>query len=242
VKKLACKMCDHGRVTAKLVRTGMIALALSILLHVGCDDQTSNVESFAQEPTSAPATSPAFHSADQLLNGPRKEIPLLVVPLSARVPEGWAVEQNEGGRLLFLQGQGLTQFVQIQLSRRPSLSKTQYAARLEAIEIEKTKNTKSREVLVRSIEGLTVVERTAIETLPSMPIVDDAGNAITVTSPPFRWTLFFYRDPGEASKEVDVFELNFVGLNVEQYTSEKNFLRGIIDSIRFDRQADQPIP
>jgi len=210
-------------------------LAVSL---VGCDPAPTPPETS----TDTVATRPATRTTVDVAALRRKDLPLLVVPLVARVPETWGVDQNEGGRMLFLQGPGPTQLVQIHLARRPSLSPTEFDARQAAIKLESERNSNAHSVTVRTLGDLTVVERTDIEKLPSTPVFDDVGNTVTVTSPPFRWKISFYNPPMEKRKDVEVFELNFVGLNVEQYEAEKTFLREIIDSVRYDPSADQPLP
>jgi len=232
-----------GRLSGALSKTSCAVFLLGAIspLLSGCDDSpvaTSYGEIKVAEPASPVSTQPIVSSSLEILNGPRKQLPLLVVPLVATVPESWRVQQNEGGRLVFVEGQGPTQFVQIQLARRPAISAQEMDARLTAASKEKT----GTGVTVRSLGDTRVLERVAVGTLSSTPIFDDKGNTIVVVSPPVRWTITFFQPRIGQPREVDVYELNFVGLTLEQYEAEKRFLKEIVDSIRHDAEAERPIP
>jgi hypothetical protein len=216
-------------------------MVLSVSRLTGCDDARDPVVSDSSQlvdPVPPLATQPVLPTSTEILEGPRTELPLLVVPLVATVPESWRVQQNEGGRLVFLEGQGPTQFVQIQLARRPAISAQEMDARLTAA----SKETTGTGVTVRAVGDTRILERVSVGTLSSTPIFDDKGNTIVFTSPPLRWTITLFQPRTGQPREVDVYELNFVGLTNDQYEAEKRFLREIVDSVRHDAEAERPLP
>lgn len=232
-----------GRLSGALSRTSCAVVVLGLVAPFlsGCDDSpvvTTSGEIKVGEPASPVSTQPVVPSSLEILNGPRKQLLLLVVPLVVKVPESWRVQQNKGGRLVFVEGQGPTQFVQIQLARRPAISAQEMDARLTAASKEKT----GTGVTVRTLGDTRVLERVAVGTLSSTPIFDDKGNTIVVVSPPVRWTITLFQPRIGQPREVDVYELNFVGLTLAHYEADKRFLKEIVDSIRHDPEAERPIP
>lgn len=192
-------------------------------------------------PTTEPATQPDRPTTQQLIDGPWKRTPIGYVPVSLELPEGWEVKTfGDASQFVFLEGPAPRDDVKIQLAQRPTVTAERLQFIQEGAVVEKAENPHIRLDEFRKLGNVTVRERQVAGTPTSVPSMNDNGLPVTDTSPAFRWTitLFIPRDETDFRS----FELNFIGLTVNQFQADESFLRRMIDSMKYDETVPVSTP
>jgi hypothetical protein len=185
---------------------------------------------------------PAGPTTQQLLTGPRKRIALSPLPVTASVPEGWSVFSPPGNTFTFLQGplpEGGE--VHIQLTQKPSLwsdekSPMTMDERLELLKAAAQKEQKAslqtiKYVDLRSMGNVKIFEKRSLFQPASGSEVNEQGKPISVPLQ-YRWTITFFVPH---DKTYQSYEMNFLDLTESQYTVNRAFLHGIVDSLKLDK-------
>ncbi len=197
----------------------------------GCDDAPAPpphlvADRLAAKPHAAETTRP---TTQELLEGPRKPIPLGELPLTVQAPGAWALKTLNGTTHVLLEGPTPSGEASIQLNVRPTTSATKLEMILNGAKKELERFPQSiKMVELRPITGAQVLEQQRVGEM-SRTLPDDDPNV--KPSRPMNWTITVFVPQGADHK---TYELNFVGLTADQYETDKPLLRGIIDSITVD--------
>ena len=95
---------------------------------------------------------------------------------------------------------------------------------------------------VHEVGEMKVMERQVVHPKPATVPLDPSAPPSPHDEPmgtPMQWTLTYFIPRGEY---VDSYEINFFLLTREQYEKDKDFLRKIVESIRYDRSAQSTPP
>ena len=196
---------------------------------VACDD-TPKPPPELLEQSRKPDEGPGKPTTQELLQGPRGVVSLGSLPLTVRAPRGWKVDTVGGGRVVLLQGPTPSGEVQIALSRRPTAKPEQVEAVINGAKKEMATTQALRMAEARSLDGsgARVLERQSVgRMLPSVPL-DPEGRTMSKPSPALSWTITVFVPEGG---EFDAYELSFLGMTVDQYETDKQLLREVIDSL-----------
>ena len=194
----------------------------------GCDDAAAPPPNVvADQPAAKPhEADPARPTTQELLEEPRTLIALGELPLTVRVPRGWAVKTLAGTTHVLLEGPTPSGDASIQLNVRPSASAEKLGMIINGAKKELEQFPQSiKMVQLRSIEGAQVLERQRVGDMPRALPDDDPS---LKPSRPLNWTITVFVPRGA---NFDTYELNFIGLTADQYDIDKPLLRGVVDSI-----------
>lgn len=214
-------------------------LALSLLLAcapawlAGCDDAPPPPADLLSTSKQAPKA-PAQPTTQDLLSGPRKVIPLSILPMSARVPESWSIKNLDGGSITLLEGNAPSGLVQIRLAQRPFVPRDTLEGILSRASKEKTEKPDVIKVLdIKSMPGESggqILERQSLgKTMPALPL-DAEGKTLSKPETFYSWTITYFIPQADGC---EAYELNFVGLTAEQFQTDGALLREIIDSVKY---------
>ena len=202
-----------------------------------CDEAPLPPPPTVETPTTAPAATdesqpsePDRPTTQALLTGPRKQVTLASLPLTAKVPESWTVEPIGAGTVTLLHGPTPSGTAQIQLSHRPFVKREQFDALLAGARKEMSQNPQT----VQAVDtwqvtgGARAMERRSVgRPMPALP-TDPLSTQPAAPRTGYSWTITYFVPAGEG---FDTYELNFVGLTREQYEADQRLLRGIIGSV-----------
>jgi hypothetical protein len=184
-----------------------------------------------QEPTSRPTT-------QQLLEGPRREVALAEMPLTARVPAGWSVKQLDGTTMTFLEGPTPSGGdVSIQLVERAATTPEKFHIIVEGAkkELQQFPDTMRMAELHEAAGGVKVLERQRVGEAAKSSLNEPGVKE----SPPYSWTITVFI-PRDGGKNYETCELNFIGLTVDQYEADQALLREIVDSVTVNDATTAP--
>lgn len=241
--------------TMDRTRIWFLATAVALCAATGCKEKRPAEEAVPSPSATRPAevkppeetaVAPARPATQELLAGPRKELPLEFIPLVATVPQSWKIDKM-GGAIILLTGPAPHGDVQMQLLARAAVPQD----RLEMMLTAATRPSTDPEVKlmrVRRIGPATMIERQTAGTTVDMPVLDtrgrpstDAkGNPVTTRITPLRWTLTLYVP--QSNMDAAAYELQFVNTTLEEYESDKGFLRQIVDGLKFSGTAASTRP
>ncbi len=203
---------------------------LAGLVCVACDKSPRVLPTPSTAPQDAQPAKPAERpTAQSLLNGPQKRIPLLVLPLSVEVPESWKVTTL--GSAHMLEGPTSQTDMRILLNQRPRMTASQIDLLLQGARREMTEKAGVvKMVELRSLRNVKILERQALGSRPAATDID--GTPLADTSPVLNWTITVFAPQDQDSFKC--YELNFLVLTQQQYNADETLLRRIIDSIQLD--------
>lgn len=206
-----------------------LVLAVTMLAASACEERVEAPPELLKNPSPPEPTS---HPTTQaLLEGPRTPIALATLPLTARVPIGWAVKNVEGTSVVLLEGPTPAGDAAIQLNERAATDAAKLDILVNGAKRELAQHPESIKMVdLRQIPGAKVLERQRIGKVTN-PTLSEPG---VKESPPFTWTISIFVPRGE---KYETYELIFIGLTVDQYETDKPLLRGIIDSITVNGAA-----
>jgi len=211
------------------------ALACALIVVCGCDNRSgsrppgySEVDS-TQSTTST--TTPARPTTQELLSGSYKRISLFPLPLTISAPQSWSVN-SMAERIYFLQGPapGATADVQIQLAERNSETKDKLDRLFRAAKRDAEQHPGVTRVDVRQLGNVRVfdVQRVLDATDVVAPSIDSPSN----TGLPAKlvdWSITYFVPRGS---DFAAYELHFFSLSREQFESDKDFFRKLLDSVQ----------
>lgn len=201
---------------------------MSTLLAVGCDDSAIPPEVLEQaNKTAEPA--PKIPTTQEILTGPRTELVLGSLPLTANVPASWKIMRPDKTNVTLLSGYAPSGEIQIQLTARPSLKPDELTALVASAKKEMTQKPYIKKVELHDRNDMKLYERQTVGDPRPYTMYDIDGQPHTTTELIFSWTVIAYV-PFEGA--LQAYELNFIGLTKSQYDQDKELLGQIIDSIR----------
>ena len=208
--------------------TRHIAVAIALLAGIivaGCDESpVAPPPELLKNPQPAEAAT-SRPTTQQLLEGPRKPLALAAMPLTVRVPVGWSIRNMDGTSVTFLEGPTPAGDASIQLSERAVTKADKFDIVVNGAKRELAEHPDTiRMAELRDIAGAKVLERQRVGRLTNPNLTEPGEKA----SPPFTWTITVFVPRGA---DYETYELNFIGLTVDQYEADKSLLRGIIDSL-----------
>jgi len=223
-----------------LAATVLVAI---VLVAFGCDDSSSVPPSVQQAAVKAKAhgpQAPPRPTTQELVNGPKRRLPLTPLPFSVSVPPSWKVQSLGAGSITVLTGPTPSGEAQIQLTSRATAKKEELEIIRRAAKKEMSQPTteslskKTIKADFRKIGEVEVFERQAIGQPGPLTVQDADGREHTETATPFNWTLQMFVPQGD---EYALYEMNFVVLTAEQYQQDKQLLQPILDSLQYDVAA-----
>jgi hypothetical protein len=218
-----------------------LAILLTVAVLVSCDDTPEPPPQLLEESRKKEDEGPKKPTTQELLSGPRGVISLGALPLTVRAPKDWKVNSLANGNIMLLQGPTPSGEAQISLSRRPTAKSEQIEAVIKGARKEMSATQSSvRMADTRELPGgARVFERQSIgRMMPAVPL-DDEGKTMSKPSPAMNWTITVFVPEGSVFES---YELNFIGLTVDQYEADQRLLREIIDSLALADAAAPPPP
>jgi hypothetical protein len=214
-----------------------MAAAIVVMGSAGCKRQPPPLA--VEESAPHQAKTPPGPTTQELLSGPRQRIVLDTLPLTAAIPQGWTISRPPGMNFAFLEGPlpGGGQ-VHIQLTKKPPLwavdkSPMTMDERLDLMKQAAQKEQQADPQTIkyadlRSLGQAKIFEKQSVFQPAGGAAVDEKGRPVAV-GPQYRWTitLFVPQD-----KTYQTYELNFLDLSQSQYEANRDFLQGIVDSLR----------
>lgn len=214
-------------------RSFLFFLALGVLgSNFACDEQpppptslpssVSDVEPVQKPPTSVPVT-----------EQPRKALPLRLIPFILQAPETWEVVSTKGSDtpVTMIEGPILDDQVRITLGLREPVGGEVLKNLLKRFEKEDADLKKNGQGFVR----ITDIGELRVIDLRRKPPHSQAAPSEQLME--WRITLLYPR--GVAHEQ---YTLQFIGLTVEAYEKNKDFLTEILQSIRYDEHEMTPLP
>jgi len=193
------------------------------LTALACDQQPPPAEPPVVEPVKK--LEPAFPSTQELLDAKREPLQLGFLPLTLDVPKSWSIE--EGASVTFLQGPAIDSIVQIQLSARSRVTRQQLESLEKGASDEQKSNPQQlRLVDARDMGSLRVLERQ----LAFGPTTIPSDDGTLITTEPLRWSFSVFVPAGET---FDAYELIFIGITESTYKKNSEFLRSILDTLKY---------
>jgi hypothetical protein len=200
-----------------------------MFIAAACDERIEAPPQLLKNPP--PQESASRPTTQELLEGPRKTIALATLPLTARVPTGWAVKNVEGTSVVLLEGPTPGGDAAIQLNERAASDASKLDILVNGAKREMAQHPESIKMVdLRDIAGAKLLERQRVGKVTN-PTLSEPG---VKESPPFTWTISIFVPRGD---KYETYELNFIGLTADQYETDKPLLRGIIDSITVNGAA-----
>jgi hypothetical protein len=220
----------------EVIRMRLLPLAACIALvcMVGCEQEPPMPpwdEPQLHEPEPEPEPEPERPTAEQLLRGPRQRIQLEPLPLAVHAPEGWEVRALRG-QVVFLQGPTPAGEVQIHLNSRPTMRSDQFELLIAGARAELEENADILRLELEQIGNMQVLHRQVVEPLPENGFVPEPqpDDLEVDLGTPLRWTIAVFIPRND---HFEVYELNFIGLSVEQYEQDRELLDSIIGSLEY---------
>ena len=204
---------------------------------IGCERRPHPQAAATPEAASTSQPEPARPTTQELMNGPMKKLILPGMQLSLQVPSSWKIQLE--GSLTFLQGPTPTDGAMIELAQRESMRPDQLDVLLTGIKREQEQHPETiKQAEMHDFGNMKVIEQFSVTPTTTNPkidakgegVVDAQGNLVTVTITPVHWKLTVLV-PFE--KVFTRYELNFIDLTDEQYTTDKEFLKKIVSSLRY---------
>jgi hypothetical protein len=197
---------------------------LGMLVFTSCKREVKE-ESVAEAPTTTVTTTRP--TTQQLMSGPRQQLTLGALPLTAMVPQSWKMESL--GNTEMLSGPAPVGEVQVIFSIRPRTT----AEQMETIEAA-CKGMESEEPgqpirisRMRSRDGMKLHEELKMDQVATT----QPGKAVAAGSGIGTWRIRIFIPDGTRFR---TYELNFIGMTSEMYAGDREFLRSIVDSIQID--------
>ncbi len=208
-------------------------LAAGVLaVGVGCEDDSLPVSAPVEDPSTQippPATRPTTQS---ILEGPRKAISLKLLPFTIEAPEAWKIENHDtrNESVTMLEGPMVNDEAHITLGLRETMSGEilrNYTNRLK--KEDETLKKIGGSVTIREIGDIRIIDlRRPPSTASTKPSED-----------PMEWRITLLYSSGLGH---DQYELKFIGLTVESYEANKEWLTKMLDTLRYDDAGMPPRP
>jgi len=197
---------------------------VALIIAIGCDTRSAPPSVSESAPSTAPASRP---TTQELLDGPRKKISLLPLPLRAEAPASWQVKSLTEN-LFFLEGPAPSGDVQIQLAERTSQTADKLERLFKAAKRDAASHPAGTQVDIRQLGNVRVfdvqrvIKRDATAVLPADPSASSGPGKF------IDWSITYFTPRGS---DFAAYELHFFNLSADQFDSDKEFLQKILDSV-----------
>ncbi len=216
-----------------------LGAVLAVCLATGGCERSPAPGSVTLPPPKPAASQPVRPTTQELLSGAYKKLYLPGTPFSVMAPESWEVKAN--GTINFLQGPTPSDQIMIKISQFDPITTERYTGLIDRLvkeEQPQPEGTPKKNEL-READRLKIVERvstadpiTTVRLGPrGTPDTDAQGNPVMITSVPVRWNLNIFVPEGRAASW---YELNCIGLTLEQYNQDKDLISKVFASLRYD--------
>jgi len=219
---------------------GTLMLSAILVAGLACDERPTAPPAVIDQAEKAAAqqAKPNKHPTTQdLVSGKRIRTALIPLPLTLEVPPGWGKFEDNNDAGIKIGGSNLIHGytpngeVQILLASRSPLKQEDLDLLIKAGK--KVMAAKPQEILkfeLRPLGTVQVLERQSVGQPANLTTYDKDMKPHTSTESAFKWTISVLV-PNQGAFQV--FELNFMDLTQSQYEKDKDFLRGIIDTLRY---------
>ena len=230
------RLAAAGHTIARMRLARPLLLTTLGLLAVACDKPEPPP---ADAPPPAAAKKPARPTTQQLLGGPRKTLPLGLLPFTVEVPDGWAV-QNRGPE----HGEGLTMLEgpivggdahvilrvrEIQSAERMKLLVDRFRRDEAALEKDGGKLT------VRDLGEVRIVDR---REMPRPTTTPTTGVSAEGFEKPVEWRIALFVPAGVNYEQ---YEMQFIDLSPAAYAANAKLLNDLIGSLKYQDSAHPPL-
>ena len=221
----------------------LIAGLLVCIGAVACDDQSEVPADLIQQ-ADAPSDPPPAATrptTQELVEGSRVPMALDMLPLVMQVPPSWKITRHSSpsGSIAWLEGPTPAGEARIHLKLQNAMTPRQWDQLVMGTqrEIQRADDPNTK-LETRKLGAADLIERRTVGTPISAPLVDatgmptlDAkGDVVMHTMTPMRWRVSIYL-PREG--QVEHYELNFIDLEKPQYEKDREFLEGILKTLRY---------
>lgn len=204
---------------------------------VGCNNRPAPPTTQAE--TKSDSRGKAAPTTQDLAASPRAPLSLGVMPLSVNVPAGWKVQSPNDGQSMFLQGPAPNGDIAIALSRRPEADKKLMDVIIATGEKSHHDDPATFLLAEKRDRGEFTLFQTQKIYRPRGTAPPDASGHANALPPLLDWTVSVFV-PSAGGRYRD-YELNFVGLTLQQYQQDKDFLNSIVNSISYTPNSDSGI-
>jgi len=212
------------------------ALLVAISLTAVACDKPQPPPADAPPPAPKKPDRPTTH---QLLDGPRKTLPLGILPFTVDVPEGWAVQNRgpQGGdSLTMLEGpiiggdaHVILRVRQIQPADRMKMLVER--ARRDAATLEKN----GGQLTIRDLGEIRIIDRRELPRPATVPTTDVS---IEGFEKPLEWRIALFVPAGINYEQ---YEMQFIDLSPAAYAANAKLLNDIVGSLKYQDSAHPPL-
>ncbi len=207
-----------------------MCMAGALLMAIGCDEEppppvSSGVDTTATDPVSKPTQVPVNEQI-------KKPLPLKLIPFSIEAPESWEVVSRSGGEtpITMVECPIIGDTINIALGLREAVGGEVLRNMIKRFEKEDLE-------LKQNGGGVTITQKGDIR------IVDFRRMPTTASTSPSQqlmdWKITLLYPRGVMHEQ---YTLVFIGLTVEAYEKNKDFLSQIVYSIKYDESDLTPLP
>jgi hypothetical protein len=216
----------------------MMLLAAGLLGYVGgCDDRSGQVPQAVLDQASKPPEDLLKPpTTQQLLTGHRSRTALLPLPLTMELPPGWGPDRRAHMANVMTGYTPSGNEVQIQLITRSSIKHDELDRLVTGAKKEMAaKPQQIVKVELRPLGSAQVLERQRIGEPAKLTTYDKNMTPHESMESHFTWTLNVMI-PHEAGFQVH--ELSFLALTKNQYDQDKDFLNGVLSTLKYETGGD----
>ena len=198
----------------------------------GCDD-SSQVPQAVLEQASKPPENTGLRppTTQELLTGHRSRTILLPIPVSLELPPGWGPDRRTHMPNLIVGYTPSGGEVTIQLIPRSPIRQKELDQLVAGAKKEMAASpTKIPRCELRPLGTAQVLERQSIGDPAPMVMYDKNNQPHESTESSFGWTLDVFVPHEGAFQD---HQLSFLGLTKSQYDKDKDFLSGVVDTLRY---------
>ncbi len=209
-----------------------LAAGVIVWATAGCEDDSLPVRQPVEESSPADAPPPAAvrPSTQSILEAPRKRIPLKLLPFTIEAPESWAVQNHDTRTesVTMLEGPMINDEAHVTLGLRETMSGEILRNYINRLKKENETLAKTGgSVTIREFGGIQLID---IRRPPASPSGNDAEDSME-----WRITLLYPSGIGH-----DQYELRFIGLTVESYKANQEWLTKMLDTLQYDDAGVAP--
>ena len=202
------------------MRFRCLSLLLAATLLTACDNAPP-----APPPPEAPPEEPEKPqrpTTQALLDGPRKTIPLQVIPFTMAVPESWEIK-TRGGSVMFLEGPAIGGDAFVKMDTLDPVS-----GEIHKIWFDRAANdakTGGQQVTVHDFGAIRAIERRKVPPVS----VTAAGDPTLV-----EWRITYFVPAG---MKYECFEISFFDLSADSYQKNEALFSDLLRSVKHDTSA-----
>ncbi len=216
---------NHRPYSAVLVAGMLFAIT-------GCDNAQDPIPASAPSVATDPPGPKVPATTQEVLDAPRKSLPLKLIPFTIEAPENWQIVAYDDRvkPVTMIEGKIIDDEVRISLGLREPMSGEilrNYLNRLQKEDAELKKIGGS--VKVTEENGYRIIDLRRPPTKTDLPSSEQSMD----------WRITVLYPSGIAH---DQYVLQFIGLTLESYEKNKEYLDGILKTIRYENADAAPLP